>query len=158
MDIQWPVVGSWALAACGGVALLAWYAVRSANHTDADCASRLEKRRQYLATKSEWKDAIRSGNLFMAAEIKRVLDSMREQGWHKLILLLLISLMAGCTTNAVVPPVLIPTGDHIILPQPGDIVPQLPAGESCWWLTTPTGLSFLLPVDAPILNSSTNAP
>ncbi len=161
MTIQWPVVGSWALAVCCGVALLAWYAVRSANRTDAALASRRHKRRQYLATKKEWLAAISRGDTFQAAETKRVLDSMRKQGWHKLEILILfvgLSLLAGCKTNAVVSPVLIPTGQHILLPSPGDIVPPLPVGESRWWLLTPTGLAFLLPSDAPILNITTNAP
>lgn len=162
MQIQWPVAGSWALAACCGLALLAWYWVRASAKADADRAARRNKRMTYESTKALWSEAVRKGDIVRAAELKKSIDNMRLAGWHEIEFVLLVSLallVCGCrTAPAPEKSVLIPTGEHVLLPHHGDVVPPLPEGEARWFLLTPTGLAFLLPSDSPILNTSTNAP
>lgn len=162
MNVDWPVTGSWALALCMAMSLIGWAVFRSAGQADERIAQQSRKRRAYEEARAEWEAATRAGLATLAHQLKRRLDGMRAEGWHKFPLALALAaglLLAGCRApQAQAPAVVVPTGEHILLPAPGDVVPPLPAGEPRWWLLTPTGLSLLLPADAPILAASTNAP
>lgn len=162
MNVDWPVTGSWALALCMAMSLIGWALIRSAGKADEQIERQRRQRRAYEARRADWLAAIGRGYTFDAMEIKRQLDAMRAAGWNKFPLALALAaglLLAGCRApQAQAPAVVVPTGEHILLPAPGDVVPPLPAGEPRWWLLTPTGLSLLLPADAPVLAASTNAP
>lgn len=153
MNVQWPTVGGWALAACSAIALFAWAMIRSAAKQDEEVRQRMAKRRAYDKAVADWHFEVKQGNVEMAMILMRKINDMRSHGWHLLALAIVSGMLAGCRSPKADPrpPVLIPVGSHILQPAAGDIVPPLPEGESRWWLCTPTGLSMLLPQDSPVL-------
>lgn len=150
MDIQWPVAGSWAMAACAAIALVAWLIVNSRRDAEQREQARRRRRATYESRRTDWLVAIGKGQTMDAIEIKRQLDAMRKAGWH-LVAMVVWSTLTGCRTPPPPAPAPIPLGTHILQPLPGDPVPALPDGEAVWWLCTPTGLRLLLPEDSPIL-------
>lgn len=80
-------------------------------------------------------------------------DPYRNQGkyleWGALAVVVIASLCAaGChqkpTKNNA-----IPIGRYVQAPAPGDTVPELPDGETRWWLlSAPTGFELLMPEGA----------
>lgn len=146
-----------ATAGWSGVAVLvlllvAWFLSRRTKKEDDAEKEREEHRQAYLSTTMEWNRAVREGDIEQAAALKKRLDIMRTKGWN-LGIILAAALVSSCATKTVevVHVQVVDLGEHVRIMQPGDVLPALPPGEPHWCACTPTGLSRLLPEDAPIL-------
>ena len=146
MEITWFTTASWAGVCLAAITLAAWLLVRRARKSDASDAERKAHRAQYEKTLGEWSEAIQAGKIARAMRLRRRLAAMRAAGWFALVLLL-----AGCAAPKTEVVATLPTGEHILLPLPGDTVPPLPDGEPRWWLCTPSGLRMLLPDESLLL-------
>ena len=117
---------------------------------------RRENYNSYIATLHAWQDAIEQGDAAEASQIAIELDEMRKKGWNiapALVLcagVLACSLSASCTSPPAPAPETVLLSDHVRIVKPGDTVPDLPQGESFWWIATPKGMLHLLPSDAPV--------
>lgn len=135
------------------VALLFWLFRRREKREDEARKTAAEHREAYAAALRDWEAAIEAGDAAAAAAHAEELERMRKWGWNALPLVVAgLCLAAGCraprAVSAPVSPVLLT--EHVRIVKPGDTVPELPAGESRWWLCTPTGMRRLLPSDAPV--------
>ena len=127
-----------------GLVTRVWDAVVSRFRT------RKRKRESYERALADWRDALASGDASKVLDAKRKVDKLREAGWHRFSLpILLLVCVSGCRTAKLE---IVPAAEHIRVIEPGDIVPPYPNGENNWRLATPTGLEWMLPADSPFLN------
>ena len=122
-----------------------------------DCADELKLKRyqKYEAKRAEY---IELSKTAVAPELlaakARELDAMREKGWHELAIAAIVAFAMAATgcQHPDARPVAVMVGTYVAMPRPGEIVPDLPEGESRWWLmSAPTGIRLMMPRDAPVV-------
>ena len=145
-----------ALALLSALALL-WYRARL-GRVEKDEARREALQAELADARAKWAACEFCGDAAgMASEARRI-DRLRR----RLGLPLLAGLMAGLplqisatpeepgTPAPPAEPRVVVLSEHCRTAAPGETVPELPAGETRWWLCTSTGLRLMMPADADI--------
>jgi len=141
----------WSGVAAMALGLVAYLIGRRHKSQDDERRLRKERHEKYLATRLAWRTAAETGDATAMARLKKELDLMRDKGWHLAPVVLAVLLMAGCASKAPPPPATVLLNEHVRTMMPGEVLPDLPAGSSRWWVCTAEGLEQLLPQDAPVL-------
>lgn len=159
LDFSWLSTAKWPTALVAiAVLVLSFLSMFKSRKHDKDLADR-EKREAYQAAEREYLAAIESRSPERIMQARQRLDDMIEQGWHLICLAgmaayLCVNLV-GCKSQPKT--VYIPVGEHVIFPEPGYVVKELPAGERTWVLMThPTGTKLMLPQSNPLSNAQQN--
>lgn len=154
MEINWPVAGSWALAACSTLALAGYFLVRRAKRYDERWGEYKRRIADEIEASKRYADAVRNGTKEDAIAAARELDEKRQaldalrKALHALAVLsaagvLLVS--QGCVTRTKEVERIVALDAHIRIVEPGETVPDYAPGESRWWLVSPSGLVELMP-------------
>lgn len=145
-DIASIAKGGWA-AAAAIIAAIAFFAFRARQRRvekDEEKRSALED--ELKDANAKWAAAEFCKDVpGMAREARRIDSIKRRLGLP--VAILCAALAAGCASQKVRTVIL---SEHCRTAAPGDIVPELPEGESRWWLCTSTGLRIMMPSDANI--------
>lgn len=148
MDVSWPIAGSWALAACMAIALLAWWlALRDKRTAELKAELKAAKAAERDAMNA-WQDALRNGTTEEAVRAASRADAAgrRVELLRRSIGITLFLLVAACGCATPEPHEKIVRLDaHLRIVSPGETVPDYPDGETRWWLATPTGLEVMVP-------------
>ncbi len=149
MEIAWPTIGSWSLAACCVIALMGWWLMRRDRRTAELKAALSKALAEEREARAEYAQAARVGkpeDVCIAARAveekrKRIQAIQRSLG---VTLFLAAFILAGCRTAEPTERI-VRLDAHVRIVAPGDTVPDYPEGEARWWLVTPTGLVSILP-------------
>lgn len=137
-----------ALALLSALALL-WYRHRLNREARSD-EERAALQAELADARAKWAACeFREDAAGMASEARRIDRLRRRLGLP--LLVLMAGLCPACRTPA--PPAeprVVVLSEHCRTAAPGDTVPELPAGETRWWLCTSTGLRLMMPADADI--------
>lgn len=139
----------WAGAAALLVALLVLAFLRRAKREDAK-----EADREALAAELRDAEARHSAMLFAGDAAGAVREARRIDRLRRALGLgasLLVLALGGCRhpAPAAEPEVrTVVLSEHCRVVHPGDTVPELPQGETIFWLCTPTGLEMMMPADS----------
>ena len=150
MEVSWPTAGSWSLFACACAAIVGWLLVKR-HRSKQELQKKCDKAEADVAVaKEEYENASRNGT---AADIHRAAQEynlakkahldLKKQLAALCVAAVFAGTFCGCATREVER--IVRLDEHGRLVVPGDVVPDYPAGESRWWLMTPTGLVDMLP-------------
>lgn len=143
-DIAGIAKGGWAAAAAiiAAIAYVLFKARQGRVEKDEEKRSALEE--ELKDARAKWAAAEFCKDVpGMNREARRINTIRRRLGLP--VAILCAALAAGCASQKVRTVIL---SEHCRTAAPGDTVPDLPEGETRWWLCTSTGLQMMMPADA----------
>ena len=139
MDAKWPA------AILGFVVFALLVAIRQWREADRARSERERRRVEYDYSEKAYLKAMSAGDAVTALKWKNRMDELVKMG----LVLVLAVLVCGCRTRTVVTTLWL--SDYARTIAPGETVPSLPEGESCWWLmSAPRGLEAMMPKPTPM--------
>lgn len=136
-----------AAALLSALALL-WYAARRRREAKSE-ERRAALRAELADAEKRHAACLEGGDALGAVSEARRIDRLRSRlaRLGPAAVLLCVLPLSGCRAPAPEARAVV-LSDHCRAVSPGDTVPDLPAGESRWWLCTPRGLRLMMPADA----------